>query len=36
MRDMEVKYAIYSEKVMFAHKNHNFEKKYTMLSNLIK
>ena len=35
MRDMEVKYAIKSEKVRFAHKNHNFEKIYIMLSNFI-
>ena len=36
MRDMDSKICDISEKVRFAHKNHNFEKKYTVLSNFIK
>ena len=32
MRDMEGKICDVSEKVRFAHRNHNFEKKYTVIS----
>ena len=36
MRDIKGKNAILCEKVRFALKNHNFEKKYTLLFNFIK
>ena len=36
MRDMEGKICDKSENVRFSHKNHIFEKRYTVLSNFIK
>ena len=36
MRDMEGKICDIKRKVMFAHRNHNSEEKYIVLSNFIK